>query len=200
MAINQKKTDAQGFDRRSATYENSRRQGYIFDRVQKIVLDLAENGKKPECVLDVGCGTGRLLRKANKIWPDARLIGVDPAQGMIKQANQLLSDGEFHVAMAESLPLSDASVDLVFSTMSFHHWTNQAKSLIEIARVLRPQGRFLLADIMMPPGLSLIFRHFKRNSPTKTRGMFAKAGLNVEFQHRPWRWSRILVITSGKKA
>src|SRR5208283_1264690 len=199
MAIIQKKVDVQDFDRRSATYENSRRQGYIFDRVQRIVLDLAKNGKKPESFLDVGCGTGRLLRNAKEHWPDARLIGIDPAEGMIQQATQLLSDAEFHIATAEALPLPDASIDLVFSTMSFHHWNNQAKGVSEIARVLRSQGRFLLADIMMPPGLSLIFRHFKRNNAAKTRAMFAQAGLNVGFQQRQWRWSRILVVTGGKK-
>ena len=199
MAINQKKADVQAFHRRSATYENSRRQSVIFDRIQKIVLDLAKNGKKPEGILDVGCGTGRLLRKVKAQWPDARLIGVDPAEGMIQQASQLLPDAEFHVAMAESLPLPDASVDVAFSTLSFHHWSDQAKGVSEIARVLRSQGRLLLADIMMPSGLSIISRHFKRNNPAKTREMFAHAGLNVEFQRRPWRWSRILVITSGKK-
>jgi ubiquinone/menaquinone biosynthesis C-methylase UbiE len=199
METNQKKADVQDFDRRSATYENSRRQGYIFDRVQRIVLDLAKNGKKPESILDVGCGTGRLLRKAKENWPDARLIGVDPAEGMIQQATQLLPDAEFHVAMAESLPLPDASVDLVFSTLSFHHWSNQAKGVSEIARVLHSQGRFLLADIMLPFGFSHVFRHFKRNNPAKTREMFVKAGLNVEFQQRQWRWSRILVVTGGKK-
>ncbi len=199
MTTNQKKTDVQDFDRRSATYENSREQGYIFDRVQRIVLDLAKNGKKPESILDVGCGTGRLLRKAKEYWPDARLIGVDPAEGMIQQATQLLSDAEFHVAMAESLPLPDASVDLVFSTLSFHHWSDQAKGVSEIARVLRSQGRFLLADIMVPFGLSLVVRHFNRNNAAKTREMFAQAGLNVEFQQRPWLWSRILVVTGGKK-
>jgi ubiquinone/menaquinone biosynthesis C-methylase UbiE len=199
METNQKKADVQAFDQRSATYENSRRQGYIFDRVQRIVLDLAKNGKKPESILDVGCGTGRLLRKAKERWSDARLIGVDPAEGMIRQATQLFPEAEFHVAMAESLPLPDASVDLVFSTLSFHHWSDQAKGVSEIARVLRPEGRFLLADIMLPFGLSLIFLHFKRNNPAKTREMFAQAGLNVEFQQRQWRWSRILVVTGGKK-
>ena len=52
---------------------------------------------------------------------------------------------------------------------------------------------------MLPFGLSLVIRHFKRNNPAKTREMFAQAGLNVEFQQRRWRWSRILVVTGGKK-
>jgi ubiquinone/menaquinone biosynthesis C-methylase UbiE len=200
MEINQKKADVQDFNRRAATYENSRRQSIIFDHVQRTVLDLAKNANKPESILDVGCGTGRLLRKAKEHWPDARLIGVDPAEGMIQQAIQLVSGAEFHVAIAESLPLPDASVDLVFSTLSFHHWSSQAKGVSEITRVLRLQGRFLLADIVMPYGLSLVVRHFKRNNPVRMREMFAEAGLDVELQQRRWRWSRFLVVTAGKKA
>jgi hypothetical protein len=52
---------------------------------------------------------------------------------------------------------------------------------------------------MMPFGLSVVIRHFKRNNAAKTREMFAQAGLNVEFQQRLWRWSRILVVTCGRK-
>ncbi len=80
------------------------------------------------------------------------MIGVDAAEKMIEQATQLFPEAEFHVAMAEALPLPDASVDLAFSTLSFHHWANQAKGISEVARVLRPQGRFLLADITIPLG------------------------------------------------
>ena len=81
----------------------------------------------PQVILDVGCGTGRLLRKAKQQWPDAHLVGVDAAEKMIQQATELFPEAEFHVAMAEALPLPDASVDLAFSTMSFHHWANQAQ-------------------------------------------------------------------------
>lgn len=162
-----KAADVQAFNRRAATYETSRRQSYLFDRVQKKVLALAQTHVNPEAILDVGCGTGRLLRKTKEQWPNARFVGVDAADKMIEQAAQLFPEAEFHVAMAESLPLPDASVDLAFSTLSFHHWTNQAKGVGEVARVLRPQGRFLLADIVPPFGLSLFNRHFKHNNPKK---------------------------------
>jgi len=200
MEPNLKEADVQDFNRRAATYEDSKRQSYIFDRVQRVVLNLAKTQSHPNAILDVGCGTGRLLRKAKELWPDARLVGVDAADKMIEQAKQLFPQAEFHVAMAESLPLPDASVDLAFSTLSFHHWINQAKGVSEIARVLRPQGRFLLADIMPPFGLSFFSRHFKRNNPKRTREMFVEAGLNVELQQRQWRWSRVLVVTVGRKS
>ena len=162
-------------------------------------MNLAKTQSHPNAVLDVGCGTGRLLRKAKEMWPDARLVGVDAADKMIDQAKQLFPRAEFYFAMAESLPLPDASVDLAFSTLSFHHWINQAKGVSEVARVLRPQGRFLLADIVPPFGLSFFTRHFERNNPKRTREMFVEAGLTVELQQRQWRWSRFLVVTVGRK-
>jgi ubiquinone/menaquinone biosynthesis C-methylase UbiE len=127
------------------------------------------------------------------------LFGVDPAEAMIQQATQLLPDAEFHVAMAENLPFPEASIDVVFSTMSFHHWTNQAKGINEIARVLRPHGSFLLADIVAPFGLSIFFRHFKRNNAVRICEMLKESGLNVKLQERKWHWSRLLVVTVGLK-
>jgi ubiquinone/menaquinone biosynthesis C-methylase UbiE len=199
MEPNRNEADVQDFNRRAATYETLRRQSYIFDRVQRVVLGLAKAQSSPEAILDIGCGTGRLLRKAKELWPNAQVVGVDAADKMIEEAKKLFPEAEFYVAMAESLPLPDASVDLAFSTLSFHHWIDQAKGVSEVARVLRPHGRFLLADIVPPLGLSFLSRHFKRNNPKKMRVMFVEAGLAVELQQRQWRWSRVLVVTVGKK-
>ncbi len=199
METKQQNPDVEHFNRRAATYETACSQGYFFDRVQRRVLKVAKEKSSPEVILDVGCGTGRLLRKAKQQWPNARLVGVDAADKMVQRATQLFPEAEFHVAMAEALPLPDASVDLAFSTLSFHHWTNQAKGISEIARVLRSQGMFLLADITIPRWLLLFVKHFRYNSPTKIREMFAQAGLTVELQQQPWRWSRVLLVTVGLK-
>jgi ubiquinone/menaquinone biosynthesis C-methylase UbiE len=199
MGTNRENADVEHFNKRAASYENASSQGYFFDRVQRRVLSLARGQTSPEVIVDVGCGTGRLLRKVKQQYPNARLVGVDAAEKMIQQAAMLLPEGEFHVAMAEALPLPDTSVDLAFSTLSFHHWADQAKGISEIARVLRPQGRFLLADIVIPRWLSLFVRHFRYNSPARVREMFAQAGLTVELQQQPWRWSRVLLIITGRK-
>ncbi|MGA2386755.1 MAG: class I SAM-dependent methyltransferase [Candidatus Bathyarchaeia archaeon] len=198
MGAKQENPDVEHFNRRAATYETASSQGYFFDRIQRRILKLAKT-QNPQVILDVGCGTGRLLRKAKQQWPDAHLVGVDAAEKMIQQATELFPEAEFHVAMAEALPLPDASVDLAFSTMSFHHWANQAQGIREVARVLRPQGRFALADIVVPRWMMFFVRHFKYNSPAKIREMFVQAGLPVELQQKPWRWSRVLLITVGRK-
>jgi ubiquinone/menaquinone biosynthesis C-methylase UbiE len=200
MGAKQENADVEHFNKRAASYENASSQGYFFDRVQRRVLSLARDQTSPEVIMDVGCGTGRLLRKAKQQFPNAHLVGVDAAEKMIEQAAVLLPEAEFHVAMAEALPLPNTSVDLAFSTLSFHHWVNQAKGIGEVARVLRPQGRFLLADIVIPRWLSLFVRHFRYNSPARIREMFTQAGLTVELQQQPWRWSRVLLIITGIKS
>jgi ubiquinone/menaquinone biosynthesis C-methylase UbiE len=172
MAMKQETDDVREFNRRSATYDSSWEQWLFFDRLQRAVLGLVESEVNPESVLDVGCGTGRLLRKAGERWPNSRLISVDPAGGMIEKARLLMPNATFYVSMAESLPLPDASVDLVFSTASSHHWRDKVQGVREVRRVLRPGGRFFLADIWPPLGLSKIFRHFRANDPARVRDVF----------------------------
>ena len=195
--VEKKSDDVQYFNRRSLTYETSLEQWFFFDRIQKAVLNMVEKESTPEVVLDVGCGTGRLLRKVRERWPIARLIGVDAAAGMIEKARQLMPYALFYISKAESLPLPDASVDLVFSTASFHHWQDKEKALREIKRVLRLGGRFFLADIWPPLGLSMFSHHFQSNDPARIRKTFADAGLHVKEQKRQLRlW---LLITVGER-
>ena len=185
------------FERWANTYEDSYMQALIFDRVHQFVLDLVPGDLQPENILDVGCGTGRLLRRLGQQFPQARLNGVDLAEEMIAQANRLTPGARFYVGQAETLPLPDASVDLVLSTMSFHHWADQAQGIHQVARVLRPGGVFILADAVMPYWLWWIFRHGKHVSARQRGAMFAQAGLIMQSEGREF-W-RHLLISVGKK-
>jgi ubiquinone/menaquinone biosynthesis C-methylase UbiE len=121
MTTTHREKDITRFDRWSSTYEDSWMQRAIFDPAHHATLALAAKiVPQPASVLDVGCGTGRLLRQARTHWPEAYLIGVDPADGMIEMAKRLTPDATFFTSMAETLPLQDASVDLALSTISFH--------------------------------------------------------------------------------
>ena len=178
--------DVQHFERWSRTYEESWMQARLFGRVHAAVLDLAASltGSAPASVLDVGCGTGRLLRAAASRWPDAQLIGVDPAEGMVEVARHLTPGATIHRGLAEALPLPDASVALAFSTVSFHHWHDQAAGVREIARVLRPGGHFILADFAMPRVLGWFTRHGGGLPAIARAQLFSAAGLRVERQQR----------------
>ncbi len=174
--------DVRHFEEWSRHYENSWMQSRLFNRVHQSVLDLGATLPPPVNILDVGCGTGRLLRAAGAQWPNAHLNGVDPAEGMVEVAQRLTPDATIQRGLAESLPLADASVDLAFSTMSSHHWHDQAKGVGEIARVLRPGGHFILADFGLPRMLAWVTFH-GRGLPASTRQrLFTAAGLRVERQ------------------
>jgi ubiquinone/menaquinone biosynthesis C-methylase UbiE len=134
-------------------------------------------------VFDVGCGTGRLLRRVTSLWPDAQLVGVDPASGMIETARKLAPTINFYQAQAESLPLSDGSADLTFSAVSLHHWENAAGGVREVQRVLCDTGIFCLADISIPRWLAKVFCS-KAWSGSAIRDLFIQAGLQLRTQRR----------------
>jgi ubiquinone/menaquinone biosynthesis C-methylase UbiE len=181
------------FDRWSRTYENSWMQRLIFDPVQRGLLTIVNTNDEAKTILDIGCGTGRLLRKARERWPKAELIGVDASEGMVEKARQLTRGVRFYVGMAESLPLPDCSVDLAFSTVSFHHWSDKLTGIRDVARVLRSGGQFYLADIQITPlmaGIAAFFApkspHASVNTPSTVQEMFVKAGLAVQVEGTFW--------------
>lgn len=106
-----------------------------------------------EAVLDVGCGTGTLLLDiARQIGTTSRVAGVDPSQGQIARACAKATRSglpiEFQIGVIEQLPFPEQTFDVVFSTLMMHHLPAPLKrqGLVEIARVLKPGGRLVLAD------------------------------------------------------
>ncbi len=138
--------ERQRFNQWSETYERSFMQWLIFDRVHRRLLLSLPPGFIPAFILDIGCGTGRLLRRMHARWPAANLAGIDLAEGMVAKARQLTPQATIYLAPAEHIPLEEASQDLVTTTMSFHHWSQQEQGVKEAFRVLRPGGYFALAD------------------------------------------------------
>ncbi|SRR5579884_1512664 len=198
MSTKQRKRDVERFDQWAETYEESRLQRAFFEPVYQATLALAtKTVRQPASILDIGCGTGKLLRLLHNCWPDAQLIGVDPAEHMIEVAKRLTPAATFSVAMAEALPLPDSSVDLALSTSSFHHWQNQAAGVREIARVLRPDGYFILEDASFPDWLVHLLRMRRFHSPAQLQTLFTNAGLQVQTQQKIV-WNRLLA-TVGKK-
>jgi ubiquinone/menaquinone biosynthesis C-methylase UbiE len=161
-------------------------QRLIFEPIQRTVLELAaEQVDRPRAILDVGCGTGRLLRSAEARFPGATLIGVDAAPEMINQATALSPAGSailFQQATAEDLPFPNAQFELVLSTMTFHHWHDQRRGIAEVARVLTPGGRWLLADFMATGLTEYVRRLFRLNQfPQRAQlvNMLAGDGLEI---------------------
>ena len=150
--------DVERFGRWAPTYERSPLQRFFLTPIQTAtIVEIGRELSQPEAILDIGCGTGVLLRRLSSIYPHAMLVGVDAAAGMIRQAQAATPEGHslrFLEARAEELPFPESSFDLVVSTMSFHHWADQQRGLREVRRVLAPSGVLVLTDVMVGPWLS----------------------------------------------
>lgn len=108
-----------------------------------------------ETVLDVGCGAGvDSLIAAMMTGPTGRVIGVDMVSGMLDRAIANLSlvnlqNVSFQEAMAETLPFPNEKFDVIISNGALNLVTDKAKSLSDVLRVLKPEGRLMIADQLL---------------------------------------------------
>ena len=116
--------------------------------------------------VDLGCGPGYLVLELVRQAPELHVTGLDLSEEMLAEAETYVRQSglEERVAFAkgdvQQIPLEDGSLDLVVSTLSLHHWSDPVAALNEVARVLRPGGSFLIADLrrdLAPPFYLLIW-------------------------------------------
>ena len=134
------------FERASASYESAA------DLQAQVANELLERvdafSFNPRVVLDLGCGTGRMARELKRRYPRALVIALDIAPGMLRQArrHQLLWRRFARVCGdALRLPLRDASVDLLFSSLMLQWCEPLGAALAEMRRVLAPSGFLALS-------------------------------------------------------
>lgn len=100
-------------------------------------------------VLDLGCGTGRLLDRLANHFPDLQGTGIDLSEEMLRQARRRNRHHPrliFISGNAEALPFAVGQFDAVFNTISFLHYPHPETVFAEVSRILAPGGQFYLAD------------------------------------------------------
>ena len=108
-----------------------------------------------DVVLDLGCGAGTdLLIAAQMIGPSGRAIGVDMTPAMLERAGESaeqmgLANVVLFESLIETLPLPDASVNVVLSNGVIDLVVDKEAVFAEIDRVLRPGGRLQIADVVI---------------------------------------------------
>ena len=116
-------------------------------------------------ILDVGCGTGELMKQILEEDPSRKLTGIDYSPNMIEQAKQKLGNlAAFQFADAQKLPFADNTFDMVTCCDSFHHYPAPDAVLQEMVRVLKPGGCLILGDCYQKGLSRFIMNLFMRYS------------------------------------
>ena len=168
----------------------------LFDR-----LDL----KGDERLLDIGCGRGAVLLMAAQLLPRGRAVGVDiwsikdqsgNAERVTRRNAQLegVADRvELHTADMRQLPFDDQSFDVIVSSLAIHNVpgvAERAKALREAARVLKPGGKLLIADVRHT-------RAYARDLEACGLKITGRRSLGVRFWFAagPWAATRLVEAT-----
>ena len=147
-------------------------------------------------VLDIGCGDGQISRVL--AMGGAEVVGVDPTANQIAVALQRGGGPAYVRAPADRLPFADASFDAALACLVFEHIDAVDDSIAELARVLRPGGRFsffLNHPLLQTPGSGWIDDHvldppeqYWRIGPYLVESENieqVELGVYIRFVHRP---------------
>jgi ubiquinone/menaquinone biosynthesis C-methylase UbiE len=127
------------------------------ESVARAALELLEL-QPTDAVLELGCGSGRLLSAVAARLRRGRIAGVDPSELMVRHARvrnrRWIALGRADIQVGHSGELGrygEGSFDKVYGTHVVYFWTEPQRDLAEIRRVLRPSGRLLLGFFPMEP-------------------------------------------------
>jgi ubiquinone/menaquinone biosynthesis C-methylase UbiE len=164
---------------------------------------MAGRDQRGVTLLDVACGTGRLLRQVRLAYPAMILKGVDLSQSYLEEARKHVAGlraAELIRAAAESMPLPDASADIVTCIFLYHELPPEVRRQVtgEIARVLKPGGMLVFLDSLQMgdkpgwDGLLEAFPHrfhepyYRGYAVDDLEGMLSAAGLEPASMSTPY--------------
>jgi tRNA (cmo5U34)-methyltransferase len=165
----------------------------VFDELQEETARATE-GSDARDVLELGVGTGETARRVLARHRGARLVGIDESEAMLAAAD---IEGDLRVSRLED-PLPEGPFDLVVSCLAIHHLDAEGKRDLfhRIAAVLRPGGRFVFADVVVPQrdedAVTPTTPGFDRPDPLADQlGWLREAGFEPE---TTWTWKDLAVI------
>ena len=165
----------------------------VFDELQEETARATE-GVAARDILELGVGTGMTAKRVLAVHPKAKLVGIDESEAMLAEADVA---GDLRVSRLED-PLPEGPFDLVVSCLAIHHLDADGKRDLfrRIAAVLRPGGRFVLADVIVPEreedAVTPTTPGFDRPDPLEPQLEWVReAGFEPE---TTWTWKDLAVV------
>ena len=137
----------QFFDSFSKEYDKKTKNSY-FKRNQRWIVNEINKDKhiNNKVIMDVGCGTGELLKTLYQSNNSISLIGVDISKKMLEKASKIAPSASLIKADSANIPVANNSVDIIVSSASFHHYENPKLVIKEWERILNTNGYVILLD------------------------------------------------------
>jgi ubiquinone/menaquinone biosynthesis C-methylase UbiE len=164
-------------------YDNLRTLDLVNDYFLNRALELCPTGK----ILDVGCGTGKMLRS---VQGNYEKHGLDISEKLIEQAREQDSNSRYDVANSNNLPYDSGSFDLVMCHSVLHHLENPNKTIEEIVRVTKPEGAIFVRDLLRPASeevLQRLFLDYLAGHYDEQNKRLFENSLRSSFTHDEWK-------------
>ncbi|VVC01774.1 Putative arsenite methyltransferase [uncultured archaeon] len=147
-----KKKATRFFDKFSNEYETQDRYKYLFYRwlISKIIQGI---DRKKTTIIDLGTGNGALAIRIAKKIPQAKIIGIDVSEGMLRHAKEKTKCLGIDNIRYEVSPIEDFNkrqADFVVSNLAFHHVNDKQKAITRIYRALKKGGKLIIGDWFKP--------------------------------------------------
>ena len=155
----------------------------IFDKLARRLRDkgwqqtdmIIKAGINAGMALEIGSGPGYVGLEWLKKTDETQLKGLDISHDMVKVAKRNTKEYgfdkrvEYIISSADKMPFKDNTFDGVFSTSSLHEWSKPEDVLNEIYRVLKPSGKFCIADLRrdMSPFIKFLLKLFVKPKEIK---------------------------------
>lgn len=133
---------AEGYDLYASSYDENL---MYLNSFEKGSLEKLLGSIKGKRVLDIGCGTGRIIQMLRDAG--AKIVALDISEEMIKAVGQKFPSVECVVGDSDEMPFEDESFDLVLGLFWIVHLGDLRASFDEVYRVLKKGGRFILSNI-----------------------------------------------------
>ena len=198
-----KENSKAAFNRQAATYDEDMK-GQHARSLYPVLLEKLSHIPF-QSALDLGCGTGEMLKLILQEDTHKELCGIDLSEKMLAAAKSKLPEQvKLILGDSESPPFSDNAFDVLHCNDSFHHYPAPQNVLREVYRVLKPGGTFLMGDCWQPLVGRAIMNFYMRHSKEGDVKIYSEAEMVSMLSEcfRDVSWERIgntACIAMGKK-